>query len=179
MDARWQLCFRLDEKNYAPDASWRKLRSCMQILRLSLLLCFAASALAAQPTHPQPPLPTVTLRLGDATMIAEVADTPQRRTIGLMGRTTLADDHGMLFVFPAPQPLNFWMRHTSLPLSIAYINAAGVIREIHDLQPFDETGVPSALPDLLYALETPQGWFRQHRIFPGTRITGLPAAARQ
>ena len=151
----------------------------MLILRLSVMFFFAATALAGEPAYPQPPLPTVTLRLGDATMIAEVADTPQRRTIGLMGRPTLADNHGMLFVFPAPQPLNFWMRHTSLPLSIAYINAAGVIREIHDLQPFNETGVPSALPDLLYALETPQGWFRQHKIFPGTRILGLPTAARE
>lgn len=151
----------------------------MLILRLSMLFFCAATALAAEPSYPQPPLPTVKLRLGDATMIAEVADTPQRRTIGLMGRTSLADNHGMLFVFPAPQPLNFWMRQTSIPLSIAYINASGVIREIHDLQPFNETGVPSALPDLLYALETPRDWFRQHKIFPGTRILGLPAPARE
>lgn len=151
----------------------------MPIFRLLAVLLCSIATVAAEPVSPQPPLPTLQLRLGNATLTAEVADTPQRRTIGLMGRTELAANRGMLFVFPHPQPLSFWMRQTSLPLSIAYINAAGVIREIHDLHPFDETSVRSALPDLLYALETPQGWFRQNKIFPGTRIQGLPGAAKE
>jgi uncharacterized membrane protein (UPF0127 family) len=120
-------------------------------------------------------LPTITLRIGAVAVEAEVADETDERTIGLMGRKELAEGKGMLFVFREPQPLGFWMRDTLVPLSIAYINAAGVIREIHDLQPLDETPARSAFRDLLYALEVPQGWFHKNKILPGDRVLGLPA----
>jgi len=125
-------------------------------------------------TPPQEVLPTVTLRIGGATVVAEVADEPDERTTGLMGRTALDDGRGMLFVFPAPQAMGFWMRDTLIPLSIAYLNAAGVIREIHDLQPLDEKPARSAFRDLVYALEVPQGWFHRNKILPGDRVLGLP-----
>jgi hypothetical protein len=115
------------------------------------------------------------LRIGAVTVEAEVADETDERTIGLMGRKELAEGKGMLFVFREPQPLGFWMRDTLVPLSIAYINAAGVIREIHDLQPLDESPARSAFRDLLYALEVPQGWFLKNKILPGDRILGLPS----
>jgi uncharacterized membrane protein (UPF0127 family) len=126
-------------------------------------------------TPPQEILPTVTLRIGSVTVQAEVADESDERTAGLMGREALGDGQGMLFVFREPQAMSFWMRDTLVPLSIAYINAAGVIREIHDLQPLDETPARSAFRDLLYALEVPQGWFHKNKILPGDRITGLPS----
>jgi hypothetical protein len=94
-----------------------------------------------------------------------------------MYRTDLADGRGMLFVFPVPQPMGFWMRNTTIPLSIAYINAAGVIREIHDLQPLHEVSIESTFRDLVYALEVPQGWFSRHKILPGDKILGLPPAS--
>lgn len=130
-------------------------------------------ALARTPA--QDPLPTTTLRIAAATVVAEVADEPRERTIGLMGRKELADGRGMLFIFPQPQSMNFWMRDTLVPLSIAYINAAGVIREIHDLKPLDETPARSTFHDLVYALEVPQGWFQRNKILPGDRVLGLPA----
>jgi uncharacterized membrane protein (UPF0127 family) len=126
-------------------------------------------------TPAQEILPTMTLRIGAVTVEAEVADETDERTIGLMGRKELAEGKGMLFVFREPQPLGFWMRDTVVPLSIAYINAAGVIREIHDLQPLDENPARSAFRDLLYALEVPQGWFQKNKILPGDRILGLPS----
>jgi hypothetical protein len=126
-------------------------------------------------TPPQEILPTITLRIGSVTLEAEVADESNERTIGLMGREELAEGKGMLFVFREPQAMNFWMRDTLVPLSIAYINAEGVIREIHDLQPLDETTARSAFRDLLYALEVPQGWFHKNKILPGDRILGLPS----
>jgi uncharacterized membrane protein (UPF0127 family) len=126
-------------------------------------------------TPPQEILPTVTLRIGAVTVEAEVADETDERTIGLMGRKELAGGKGMLFVFREPQAMGFWMRDTLVPLSIAYINAAGVIREIHDMQPLDETPARSTFRDLLYALEVPQGWFHKNKILPGDRITGLPS----
>lgn len=123
----------------------------------------------------QEPLPTITLRIGTTLVEAEVADESDERTNGLMGREVLAEGKGMLFVFREPQPMGFWMKNTLIPLSIAYINAAGVIREIHDMQPHDETPARSAFRDLLYALEVPQGWFQKNKILPGDRITGLPS----
>jgi uncharacterized membrane protein (UPF0127 family) len=147
----------------------------LAFLRLFLFLAVGAPALARGPVEgPQPELPTITLRLGSAKIVAEVADRAEQRTIGLMGRTELPDGHGMLFVFPRPQPMAFWMRGTLVPLSIAYINGAGVIREIHDLQPLDERSVRSTFRDLVYALEVPQGWFAANKILAGDRILGLP-----
>ena len=126
-------------------------------------------------TPPQDVLPKIALRIGSATVEAEVADEPDERTAGLMGREKLEDGQGMLFVFREPQAMGFWMRDTLVPLSIAYINAAGVIREIHDMQPLDETPARSAFRDLLYALEVPQGWFHKNKILPGDRVLGLPS----
>jgi len=120
-------------------------------------------------------LPTVSLQIGANTIRAEVADEPDERTVGLMGRTELTDGTGMLFVFRQPQALGFWMRDTLVPLSIAYVTAAGIIREIHDLHPLEEAPAQSTFRDLVYALEVPQGWFHRNKILPGDRILGLPA----
>jgi uncharacterized membrane protein (UPF0127 family) len=125
-------------------------------------------------TPAQATLPQVTLRIGGVIVKAEVADETDERTIGLMGRTELKDGEGMLFVFRAPQRLGFWMRDTLIPLSIAYLNGAGIIREIHDLKPLDETSAESTFSDLVYALEVPQGWFGRNKILPGDKVLGLP-----
>lgn len=141
--------------------------------RISFFVLILAASLRAE--GPQPPLPERVLSIGVATVRAEVADSDAERAVGLMGREKLEDGRGMLFVFAAPQPMGFWMQNTTIPLSIAYINASGVIREIHDLEPLDETPVRSAFPDLLYALEVPQGWFQRNKILPGDRVAGLPS----
>ncbi len=150
-----------------------------RVLRKSALilvaLCQFGVSWSAARTPPQETLPTITLRIGTVAVEAEVADEIDERTIGLMGREELADGKGMLFVFREPQAMNFWMRDTLVPLSIAYINAAGIIREIHELKPLDETAARSAFRDLVYALEVPQGWFQRNKILPGDRILDLPA----
>ena len=105
---------------------------------------------------------------------AEVADDPDEKTIGLMGRKELAEGQGMLFVFSRPQPMGFWMKDTLIPLSIAYLNAEGFIREIHDMQPLEENAIPSVFGDLVYALEVPQGWFAKNGIMAGDKVIGLP-----
>lgn len=119
-------------------------------------------------------LATTELRIGRATVKAEVAATPLERQQGLMHRRELEEGRGMLFVFPEPRPLSFWMRDTLIPLSIAYIGSTGVIMEIHDLRPLDEIPVHSTFQNLQYALEVPQGWFQKNGIFPGDRVHGLP-----
>lgn len=148
------------------------------ILRVAIFA--AATMLAALPesadalTPPQPELPKITLTIRDIRVSAEVADDVDEKTIGLMGRKQLAGGDGMLFVFSRPQSLGFWMKDTLIPLSIAYINGEGVIREIHDMQPLDENGVNSIFQDLVFALEVPQGWFAKNGILAGDIVTGLP-----
>ncbi len=150
-----------------------KANATLPAIALVLQLAITTAAIARLPV--QDPLPTITLRIGQASVEAEVADEIDERTIGLMGREELTEGKGMLFVFREPQPMGFWMKNTLVPLSIAYINGAGIIREIHDMQPHDETPAQSAFRDLLYALEVPQGWFQKNKILPGDRITGLPS----
>ena len=87
------------------------------------------------------PLPTLTIvsSMGERVPVGvEIADTDAERQTGLMGRTVLPKDTGMLFVFEGDQALSFWMRDTLIPLSIAYIDAQGRIVDIQDMQPLDD-----------------------------------------
>ena len=119
-------------------------------------------------------LPAITISVGGKAVTAEVADEPQERVTGLMFRKNLASDSGMLFVMPEPEHAAFWMKNTTLPLSVAYINESGLILEIHDLRPLNEKPVPSAFSNIAYALEMEQGWFARNGILAGDRIKGLP-----
>src|SRR6185436_13566551 len=72
----------------------------------------------------------------EATTIAvELADTPAAREQGLMGRTSLPADAGMVFVYPEDHAGPFWMKDTLIPLSIAFYAADGRILRILDMQP--------------------------------------------
>ncbi len=99
----------------------------------------------------------------------EIADSQAEQARGLMERTELAEDAGMLFVFEDERQRSFFMRNTYIPLSIAYINAEGVIVDIQDMQPLDETSRPSAAP-AKYALEVNQGFFARHGIEVGNMV---------
>ncbi len=136
------------------------------------MLLAVAGALAQ--TGPQPPLPSLDLRIGGKTVHAEIADEEHERATGLMFRTSLATDSGMLFVMDRVGPVGFWMKNTTVPLTIAYIDPRGTILELHDLKPLDETPVPSRFRNIAYALEMPQGWCSKNNIWPGERVEGLP-----
>ena len=145
--------------------------------RLVAIWAYAAALLLALPpaAHAQPAVTTLTARFFQIT--AEVADTPALRTRGLMGRQSLAPNHGMLFVFEQPQQQCFWMRNTPLPLSIAFLDDEGRISSMADMQPLSEATHCSQIP-VRYALEMEQGWFTKRGIQPGEIIRGLaPAAA--
>jgi uncharacterized protein len=122
-------------------------------------------------------LPTMDLSIAGHRLVAEIAATTDTRTVGLMNRFSLKPDHGMLFVFPAPQPLTFWMRNTYVPLSIAFIAADGRILNIEDMAPRTDDTHPSR-GIALYALEMKKGWFADHKINAGDQVQGLEKAPK-
>lgn len=153
------------------------------MMRLMPLLFCLPLMLTVPPAHaqvgkPNSGLATTKLTIGPATLTAEIADTAEHRTIGLMHRFSLAPDSGMLFVFDAPRPQSFWMRNTYVALSIAFIDEHGTILNIEDLVPRDEKAKWSIGP-ALYALEMRRGWFAQKGIGPGARVQGLPGKAKE
>lgn len=99
----------------------------------------------------------------------ELANTPELREHGLMDREHLAERTGMLFAFDEPELRAFWMRDTLIPLSIAYLDSQLVIREIHDMEPLDESPISSRI-EAHYALELNQGEFESHGVRVGDRI---------
>lgn len=120
-------------------------------------------------------LPTTQLKVGPHTVWAEIAATQASRSYGLMNRSSLPEDHGMLFVFDTDEATCFWMKNTPLPLSIAFIDAQGVILNIADMQPHTtDTHCPAA--PMRYALEMAQGWFADHGVRAGMKVSSLPVA---
>lgn len=119
-------------------------------------------------------LPTAQLKIGQHVVHVEVAATDESRSYGLMNRTSLPPDHGMLFVFDSPGTGCFWMKNTPLPLSIAFIDAQGAIVNIARMQPYSlDTHCPAK--PVQYALEMEQGWFKDHQIKAGAVVSGLPS----
>jgi uncharacterized membrane protein (UPF0127 family) len=119
------------------------------------------------PTAAQPKLQTMKLWLGAEEMVAELALTGVQQQTGMMFRTNLAENAGMLFVLPAPQRASFWMMNCPLPLSAAYIDPEGVILEVHDLQPQNTNSVVASSERVQFVLETSQGWFGRHNVTTG------------
>lgn len=135
----------------------------------AVLSCSAQQAPGAETDKPNPTLKKVTLVSGQTQVVVEVAATETERNRGLMFRKTLADGKGMLFVFDTDQRVSFWMKNTSLPLSLAYMASDGTILQVLDLAPFSEEPRPSER-SIRYALEVPQGWFAKVGLKPGDRF---------
>lgn len=110
----------------------------------------------------------------------EVADTDETRARGLMFRRDLPAGQGMLFVYPRPQQVSFWMRNTLIPLDMIFMDARGEIRHIHpNARPLDETPIPGALPGdpdpaRLFVLEIAGGEAARLGLRPG-QVLAHPA----
>ena len=100
----------------------------------------------------------------------EVADDLDEQAKGLMHRTALGEDRGMLFVYPAERDLSFWMKNTLIPLSIAYIDSEGRIVDILDMKALDDKPphYTSSEP-VQYALEVNKGFFEKKGVKVGDR----------
>ncbi|MGB3247510.1 MAG: DUF192 domain-containing protein [Sulfitobacter sp.] len=105
---------------------------------------------------------------GQARFTVELAETPEEQRTGLMNRPSMPASAGMLFVYDQPQTLSFWMRNTLIPLDMVFIDAHGVVQNIHHSAiPLDETSIFGG-NDLLAVLEINGGLAKRMGITVGS-----------
>jgi uncharacterized membrane protein (UPF0127 family) len=143
---------------------------------LGLLALFVSPAWSQ--TAPQLDLPKVTLKAGMHLIHAQVASTPEQRATGLMFRSEMPANEGMLFVFEEPAGQCFWMKNTLLPLTAAFVADDGTVVNLADMKPRTLDSHCSAKP-VRYVLEMHQGWFAKRGIQAGSRLGGPPFEGRR
>jgi uncharacterized protein len=143
---------------------------------LQLCLTWTSGPAMAQP-GPQLELPRLTLSAGIHLIQAQVASTPDQRSIGLMSRREMPPNEGMLFIFEQAQVQCFWMKNTLLPLTAAFVADDGTIVNLADMKPQTTDSHCSTSP-VRFVLEMHQGWFDKRGIKPGSRLGGQPFQAR-
>jgi uncharacterized protein len=117
----------------------------------------------------------VTANASTARLQVEIAETAEERAQGLMGRTELPPDTGMLFVIEPPGR-GFWMKGTRIPLTVAFIAGCGEIVDFADLEPLSEE-IKNTDQPYDFALEVDQGWFDRNGIAIGDTVL-LPPDVR-
>ena len=137
-----------------------------------LMRTFAALVLVLASAIVSAELPELVLTVSGHKVTVEVAHTEPARTQGLMHRRMLPEQRGMLFVFDRIDRHAMWMMNTYVPLSVAFLDAQGVIINIADMAPHT-TNAHGATQAAKYALEVNQGWFRKRGIGPGARVEGI------
>jgi uncharacterized membrane protein (UPF0127 family) len=144
--------------------------------RMRIATLFLAATLAAcgdsNPDPDDPMVIEIESENGTVFVEAEVADSDAERAKGLMGRTSLDADAGMVFLWEGPVETTFWMKGTLIQLSIAFWNERGRIIEIVDMAPCRQDDCPSYGPDepFVGALEVNRGFFDDHGVEIGDRV---------
>jgi uncharacterized membrane protein (UPF0127 family) len=136
-------------------------------------LAALAFLLAASVALADPRTRLATVKVGQHPLRVEVVAGDADRARGLMHRTKLGADEGMLFIFDEPAYHSMWMKDTLIPLSVAFIDAQGAILNILDMEPQTLDSHMSAGPSI-YAIEVNKGWFAAKKVRAGDKVTGLP-----
>jgi uncharacterized protein len=142
----------------------------MQIRKALILLILLAAC------RPGGPTAVIHAGTGQIDVTLEVANTPESMQRGLMYRQSLADGHGMIFVFPQDADHEFWMKNTYIPLDMIFIAVDGRIVGIHpNATPLSEAGISVGRPSR-YVLEVAGGYAARRGIAPGDRVElrGMP-----
>ena len=142
------------------------LRSMLTAARLAFVLLLLGVTAACSADN----VGTLHTAKGDFTFKIELAKTEAEREKGLMFRTELAPDAGMLFVYPGEQQVSFWMQNTLIPLDMLFIAADGTVKTIQvNARPYDTTPIPSEVP-VQYVLEIAGGRSDQIGLKPGDKF---------
>ncbi|RZI79958.1 MAG: DUF192 domain-containing protein [Rubrivivax sp.] len=155
------------------EAPWRTVKFTRWAGVLLAAAWFGLPAAQAQDRAQR--LPTTMLGASFHKIKAEVAQTPQQHEIGLMHRTSMGANEGMLFIFDRPGQQCFWMKNTLIPLSVAFVADDGSIVNLDEMQPQTLNTHCSAKP-VRFVLEMNTGWFSKRGLKPGLKLTGEPFA---
>lgn len=155
----------------------------LQRLIVVLLVALFAGCGQSEPAKPVE-LKTVNdffpIKLGDRTVRLQFAVHMSEMEHGLMDRRDLGRDDGMIFVYAKPQGMSFWMHNTPTALDIGFCDSEGVLREIYQMMPFDETTVKARSDQLQFAIEMNQNWYHDNGVKPGAKLdlTAVVAALK-
>ena len=164
---------RLGDEGEAPRRGW-EMRADAWMTFTAIACCTLLLAACSSPRDS-----TVRLTAPDGhtiSVVTEVADDDAERERGLMGRTSLQDGHGMVFLFDAEQQLYFWMKDTLIPLDVLYFDADGRYVSAATMPPCQTdpcSNYASARPAKT-ALEVPAGFVAKNGVGAGWSIE-LPA----
>lgn len=148
----------------------RGIRKGAQVLLTSIVL--ASGTARAQQDQAQH-LPTITLGAGMHNIKAEVALSEQEHEIGLMYRTSMGSNEGMLFIFPRAGQQCFWMKNTLIPLAVAFVGDDGTVVNVDEMKPQTLDPHCSTKP-VRFVLEMNTGWFTKRGIKSGSKLSGEP-----
>lgn len=149
------------------SATFRVSESIMRQPVRTTSLVAALCLLPSLPAGAETLLPTTVLEVAGHEVRAEVADDDRERMRGLMFRSRMDDDQGMVFVFDRELPLSFWMKNTLIPLDMLYFDSRGRLVSIqHDVPPCRTAMCPSYPSDgpARYVLELNAGRARALQI---------------
>ncbi len=141
----------------------------MQRIFIFVLLALAGISPVFAESALQLPL-TIQTQHGEKSFVVEIADTPEEKKQGLMYRTELPEDGGMIFIYEPPSPAYMWMRNTRIPLDMLFVSADGRIVHIeHSAAPYSEQPRGVASP-VSAVIELSGGSCQRHGIVVGDRI---------
>jgi uncharacterized membrane protein (UPF0127 family) len=148
-----------------------------RLARTALVVTAAACSGGHEPTVPAcSTAATSNVAFADGTVAAEIAATSAARETGLMNRSLLCADSGMLFVFPFDQQVGpgssgFWMKNTLINLSIAFMDSTKHVVGVQEMVALDTVNFHRPNTSYRYALEANAGWFTSHNIAVGAIAT--------
>jgi len=134
---------------------------------------FSAESKTANP-------PAVKFEKAEMTLVAkkitvELAQSQEQQAYGLMNRTSLPENTGMLFVFLREETRSFWMKNTFVDLSIGFFDQTKKLVDIQDMKAvksvMEEAPSYISRKPAQYALEVPKGWFQKNKIKLGDTFT--------
>ncbi len=103
------------------------------------------------------------------TLALETADTPEKRRVGLMGRQTLKEGHGMFFPSKTKHVQTFWMKDTYLPLDMLFVDEANTISKIAEQA--EPLSLERVRNEACYVIETNGGWAQKNNVQVGDRVS--------
>lgn len=149
-------------------------------IALTVVILFFSSFVLAKDLQPQITFKKGKVEIHSAktkakkTITVEFAESPAQHQKGLMYRTTMPTDEGMLFLFEEPRALAFWMKNTYINLDIAYLDSKFKIVDIQQMKATSElqTEIPSypSKKPAQYALEMNKNWFQNNKFKVGDSI---------